>query len=313
MRPCEEFELFISMDLDNMLSEQESCELQVHLQSCPDCRAVQAQLAQMQQGLVALSVSPPADLTQRVLEKISHESAAKPAVREAKAKRSMCKWMASAAALLLLVSAAALGSRAFLPSSDADQALANDILNVDEDSAVDEYALQQVPSEFRISAQADDMEEITEESELTNNSAQDRGSASSGGAGSMTAPVAPAKEPETQAASPVYTEADSAPLADSAMPAEDTSLLDTDVVAGSSVGATGGAGADSLELYALLTQAQALDLLKAHLNHTSYSAIEAQAYDESLGVYPFSVEYADGTVKIYEVCASDGSVTVRAP
>ena len=110
MMDCEHAAELISAQLDGELTPAETAMLEAHLEQCPPCRALRRDFQALHQVLLESAAQwqaePPADLTQRVLER----------VRETKtvpfqAQKNRWKQLASLAAVLALV---VIGGGAFV-------------------------------------------------------------------------------------------------------------------------------------------------------------------------------------------------------
>ena len=119
---CEEALLLISGQLDGVNTAEETAQLRRHLDTCPECRRVMETLEELDSDIAALSVEPPADLKDRVMDAIRAE--AKP--------RRKHRWVpvAMAAALVLAVGVSQLSrlraQNAAVPmtmSAEADSAI----------------------------------------------------------------------------------------------------------------------------------------------------------------------------------------------
>lgn len=73
---CEEYLLLISGHLDGANSELEERCLQEHLQTCPSCRALLAQMEENDALLKRSAAVPPADLTDRIMREVRKEKQA---------------------------------------------------------------------------------------------------------------------------------------------------------------------------------------------------------------------------------------------
>jgi hypothetical protein len=117
MTSCSEYELLISQKLDNELSTTEEELLSIHLQTCADCRALYQDLTHLQKTLSSLSVSPPPNLHDRIVQQIKEETAAAAPLHSGRSRKPLFKWL-TAAALVLLVSGAVLTKQLNPVSSD---------------------------------------------------------------------------------------------------------------------------------------------------------------------------------------------------
>lgn len=102
MTDCERAAELISAQLDGELTPAETALLEAHLEQCPSCRALQKDFQALHQVLLEAAsqwtAEPPADLTQRVLERV-REAAAVPF----RAQKSRWRRWAPLAAVLTLV------------------------------------------------------------------------------------------------------------------------------------------------------------------------------------------------------------------
>lgn len=105
MTSCFEFELLINQKLDHELSEAEEEMLTSHLQTCTDCRSLYEDLRHLQETLSSFTVTPPPYLHSKIMDRIKVESeVTTPESHTPIQKRFLFKWLAVAAALLLLIS-----------------------------------------------------------------------------------------------------------------------------------------------------------------------------------------------------------------
>ncbi len=86
MSSCDEALDLISARLDGALSAGEEAALEAHLALCPACRALLADLEELHGVLPELWTEPPADLTDRVMDRIRTEPSA------ASTRRSVRRW-----------------------------------------------------------------------------------------------------------------------------------------------------------------------------------------------------------------------------
>ena len=74
MMDCEHAAELISAQLDGELTPAETAMLEAHLEQCPPCRALRRDFQALHQVLLESAAQwqaePPADLTQRVLERV---------------------------------------------------------------------------------------------------------------------------------------------------------------------------------------------------------------------------------------------------
>lgn len=107
MRTCEEILDLISLRLDGELTPEQALALEEHLASCPTCKALADDLADIHSVMPGMNVQPPAFIMEHVMERIKGEEA-KVVPFPAK-KHSAHQWKAwggIAAALVLVVSGA---------------------------------------------------------------------------------------------------------------------------------------------------------------------------------------------------------------
>lgn len=122
MASCSEFELLLAQKLDDALLPEEESLLASHLETCLDCRRLSEELFFLQQTLSSLTTPPPPSLHTRIMEEIKAEGTAglqKPAplVRPVAFYR---RFATTAAALVLLVSALAFGTR-LMPNAPTEE------------------------------------------------------------------------------------------------------------------------------------------------------------------------------------------------
>lgn len=102
MTDCEHAAEWISAQLDGELTPAETAQLEAHLEQCPSCRALQKDLLALHQALLEAAAQwtaePPADLTQRVLERVRAAE-----VLPFRAQKSRWRRWAPLAAVLTLV------------------------------------------------------------------------------------------------------------------------------------------------------------------------------------------------------------------
>lgn len=103
MKNCEDMLDLISLRLDGELTREEELELAEHLASCPECRALADDLADIHAAMPGMSVEPPAFIMEHVMERI-REAAPAPTPFPVKKdhNRHWRAWGASAAALVLV-------------------------------------------------------------------------------------------------------------------------------------------------------------------------------------------------------------------
>ncbi len=74
---CERYLDLISAQLDSPLSQQDQAELTAHLNSCPQCRAIADDLANIHSTLSGAAAVPPAELAQGVMRSIRGQRTAR--------------------------------------------------------------------------------------------------------------------------------------------------------------------------------------------------------------------------------------------
>ena len=103
---CDQALELLSGHIDQCNTPEEEAQLQAHLASCASCRAVLAAYEELDCGLSALRMEPPASLLQGVMDAVRREEAAKKKIRRFPARGVAAT--AVAAALLLVVGMTAL-------------------------------------------------------------------------------------------------------------------------------------------------------------------------------------------------------------
>ena len=73
MTDCDRALELISAGLDGVLTPEEKDWLEKHLEHCPACRALDADLASLHQLLPTLAPEPPAELKERVMDAVRAE------------------------------------------------------------------------------------------------------------------------------------------------------------------------------------------------------------------------------------------------
>lgn len=116
MRECKKYQDMISCAIDGELSANERRALSHHLEQCPDCRSVYAQMQQLTTSLQQSAVEPPTALLEGVMQRIG--SAAPEAKKPGKKNYSRYLSAAACLALVLFIGYAALHS-GFGASKDA--------------------------------------------------------------------------------------------------------------------------------------------------------------------------------------------------
>jgi|GEM_PF-2400919 len=77
MRECHEYIDLLTAQLDGQISEAEERELFEHLLACPECRIIQEDLLELSDTMSEMQVTPPADLTTRIMDAVAAEKKAK--------------------------------------------------------------------------------------------------------------------------------------------------------------------------------------------------------------------------------------------
>ncbi|MBE6967532.1 MAG: hypothetical protein E7444_03710 [Ruminococcaceae bacterium] len=108
MRECKKYQDMISCAIDGELSANERRALSHHLERCPDCRSVYAQMQQLTTSLQQSAVEPPAALLEGVMRSIG---ATTPEAKKPR-KKNYIRYISAAAclALVLFIGYAALHS-----------------------------------------------------------------------------------------------------------------------------------------------------------------------------------------------------------
>ena len=100
MITCNEALELLSAQLDGALTIEEQTALEEHLSSCPECRAIQKELAAIDEALPELAQEPPRLLHDGVMQEIRRQT------RQKKERRPLLRFvgvMAAAAALLAVL------------------------------------------------------------------------------------------------------------------------------------------------------------------------------------------------------------------
>lgn len=116
MITCDKALELLSLQLDGALTIEQQAELSAHLSMCPDCRAVQKELAAIDEALPTLTQEPPRLLHDTVMQQIRRETRRK---KERKPILRFVGVMAAAAALLAVLAGFQLVS---LPGFDHGEA-----------------------------------------------------------------------------------------------------------------------------------------------------------------------------------------------
>ena len=112
MTDCDKALELISAGLDGALTPEEKDWLEKHLEHCPACRALDADLASLHQLLPTLAPEPPAELKERIMDAVRAEKTVPFPAREQKKPRRWKAWVSVAAVAALVF----LGGRAALPA-----------------------------------------------------------------------------------------------------------------------------------------------------------------------------------------------------
>ena len=112
MTDCDRALELISAGLDGALTPEEKDWLEKHLEHCPACRALDADLASLHQLLPTLAPEPPAELKERIMDVVRAEKTVPFPAREQKKPRRWKAWVSVAAVAALVF----LGGRAALPA-----------------------------------------------------------------------------------------------------------------------------------------------------------------------------------------------------
>ena len=112
MTDCDRALELISAGLDGVLTPEEKDWLEKHLEHCPACRALDADLASLHQLLPTLAPEPPAELKERIMDAVRAEKTVPFPAREQKKPRRWKAWVSVAAVAALVF----LGGRAALPA-----------------------------------------------------------------------------------------------------------------------------------------------------------------------------------------------------
>ena len=103
MCTCDEALALISARLDGSLSGEEPARLEAHLEACPACRDLLADLEELHGALPELWAEPPADLQNRIMDRIRADAAPIPI---GKPKRTWKSWLAMAAVFAVIIAGA---------------------------------------------------------------------------------------------------------------------------------------------------------------------------------------------------------------
>ena len=112
MTDCDRALELISAGLDGVLTPEEKDWLEKHLEHCPACRALDADLASLHQLLPTLAPEPPAELKERIMDAVRAEKTVPFPAQGQKKPRRWKAWVSVAAVAALVF----LGGRAALPA-----------------------------------------------------------------------------------------------------------------------------------------------------------------------------------------------------
>ena len=112
MTDCDRALELISAGLDGALTPEEKDWLEKHLEHCPACRALDADLASLHQLLPTLAPEPPAELNERIMDAVRAEKTVPFPAPGQKKPRRWKAWVSVAAVAALVF----LGGRAALPA-----------------------------------------------------------------------------------------------------------------------------------------------------------------------------------------------------
>ena len=215
MTDCDRALELISAGLDGVLTPEEKDWLEKHLEHCPACRALDADLASLHQLLPTLAPEPPAELKGRIMDVVRAEKTVPFPAREQKKPRRWKAWVSVAAVAALVF----LGGRAALPALNsggaslpaAAGAPAGTELPAADAAQAPEAALQEAPaaevpaskapSAEAPASQAPSAEQPSGGTSSTEAASPRAGSKTSGGTGSTEQTAEPGDtEPETDTA-----------------------------------------------------------------------------------------------------------------
>ena len=132
---CEQALELLSGHIDGANTPEEEAQLQAHLASCADCRAILAAYEELDSGLSALKAQPPAALAQNVMEAVRQEASAGKKIRRFPVRSIAAT--AVAAALLLVVGTTYLPK---LSRPDSAEATVPDVVSYEADTPVEDTA-----------------------------------------------------------------------------------------------------------------------------------------------------------------------------
>ena len=215
MTDCDRALELISAGLDGALTPEENDWLEKHLEHCPACRALDADLASLHQLLPTLAPEPPAELKERIMDAVRAEKTVPFPAREQKKPRRWKAWVSVAAVAALVF----LGGRAALPALNSGGASlpatagapAGTELPAADAAQAPEAALQEAPaaevpaskapSAEAPASQAPAAEQPSGEASSAEAASPRAGSKTSGGTGSTEQTAEPGDtEPETDTA-----------------------------------------------------------------------------------------------------------------
>ena len=116
---CENALELLSASLDGVLTPDEEAQLQAHLDTCPDCRALRAELAALHEACAGMDVLPPAGLKEQILSNLPAQKTAKVVYWK--------RWGAMAAALAIVALAAWRLPHSLYQEPKGVDAVANDM------------------------------------------------------------------------------------------------------------------------------------------------------------------------------------------
>lgn len=215
MTDCDSALELISAGLDGALTPEENDWLEKHLEHCPACRALDADLASLHQLLPTLAPEPPAELKERIMDAVRAEKTVPFPAPGQKKPRRWKAWVSVAAVAALVF----LGGRAALPALNsggaslpaAAGAPAGTELPAADAAQAPEAALQEAPaaevpaskapSAEAPASQAPAAEQPSGEASSAEAASPRAGSKTSGGTGSTEQTAEPGgTEPETDTA-----------------------------------------------------------------------------------------------------------------
>lgn len=210
MTDCDRALELISAGLDGALTPEEKDWLEKHLEHCPACRALDADLASLHQLLPTLAPEPPAELKERIMDAVRAEKTVPFPAQGQKKPRRWKAWVSVAAVAALVF----LGGRAALPAlnsggtslpATADAPAGTELPAADAaqapEAALQEAPAAEVPASKAPSAEAPAAEQPSGGTSSTEAASPRAGSKTSGGTGSTEQTTEPGgTEPETDTA-----------------------------------------------------------------------------------------------------------------